>query len=293
MVIAVLALFLLNDVYVVAFRGQRLLTAVLRQQVLVQQQQLHLNHRPGASLHLLRLKLDDDDEGAMDEYSSRRRAVKTGSHSYASWKSAKDTRNNLWDDDETATVKREDFDFVDDDDNYSSSGESPPPSGEETSPIIQWLRRVYDAIFFYGLDPAPKAVQRSNKRKIMQDSDTTRDSDKPKKSPFFTATEQRVQEYMASARPKDVNPAVKGQSIATVARSGVSSSSSSGSSSGKSRKGLDEQQRRSRLADLSEELELVEAEMLTTAPESPEYGLLLARRNQFLDLIDELEQGSI
>ena len=231
----------------------------------------------------LQLKLDSDDEGALDEYSARRRAVKTGSHSYASWKTSDEDRKSSssnsessssgWDEDDTeeeAARAREDYDFVDDD-NYDrvDSRLSNQPKDEETSPIIKWLRRVYEAIFFYGLEPAP-AMQRSNKRKMLQrDTELDIETEKNKKSPFFTNTEQRVQRYMASTRNDE--PAEE-EPFKTRKNKAISSD-----------------EKRMRLADLKEDLELVEAELLTTPEDTPDHSLLIARRDQFLNLIDDLQ----
>ena len=255
----------------------------------LQQQFMHNNPQKqkmfSAATWALQLKLDNDDEGALDEYSARRRAVKTGSHSYASWKtsddrkgssssssSSRDSNTSGWDDDDTveeAARAREDYDFVDDDSyDRSDSRLSNQSKDDETSPIIKWLRRVYDAIFFYGLEPAP-AMQRSNKRKMLQrDTELDRETEKNKKSPFFTNTEQRVQRYMASAR----NDAPAEEPFKIRKNSAISS-----------------EEKRMRLADLKEDLELVEAELLTTPDDTPDHSLLLARRDQFLNLIDDLQ----
>ena len=163
------------------------------------------------------------------------------------------------------------FDFADGPDYQpgSSSDDDTAPLDDRgetgTSPLIQWLRRVYDAIFFYGLEPAP-AVQRRNKRKIMQQQDGESDRD-AKKSVFFTPTEQRVQQYMSTRRPD-----------------AQTSSSRSSGGGGSGARAL-----RRRLKDLSEELELVEAELLTTPEGTAEHALLGARREQFLALMGDLE----
>ena len=257
----------------------------------LQQRYRCINNQQQSSLSsamAVQLKLDNDDEDALDEYSTRRRAVKTGSHSYASWKtttedrkgtssssSNRDSSTNDWDEndfEENEVRGREDYDFVDDE-NYdrNDSRISNQSKDEETSPIIKWLRRVYDAIFFYGLEPAP-AIQRNNKRKMLQrDTELDVETDKNKKSPFFTNTEQRVQRYMASTR-NDVSAAAEEVPFKIRKNSAIST-----------------EEKRMRLADLNEDLELVEAELLTTPEDTPDHSLLLARRDQFLNLIDDLQ----
>ena len=254
----------------------------------LQQRYRCINNQQQSSLSsamAVQLKLDNDDEDALDEYSTRRRAVKTGSHSYASWKTTTEDRkgsssssnrdsssSNDWDEndfEEEEVRGREDYDFVDDE-NYdrNDSRISNQSKDEETSPIIKWLRRVYDAIFFYGLEPAP-AIQRNNKRKMLQrDTELDVETDKNKKSPFFT---NRVQRYMASTR-NDVSAAAEEVPFKIRKNSAIST-----------------EEKRMRLADLNEDLELVEAELLTTPEDTPDHSLLLARRDQFLNLIDDLQ----
>lgn len=223
------------------------------------------------------------------------RSVKTGTHTYATWRSP-NQRDESYDADEYEESP-DDFNSMqdEDDDNDSDNIEIP-------SPILQWLKKLYDSVFFYGLDPAPPA-QRSNRRKMMRDAESY--DGKKNSSPFFTPSEQRVQRYMASMRNREEAERTsnsKGQNKYTAQSTKVS---------GRRRveiepKNDDRVLRRQtvmkplstldivetlqeKLLDLTLELELINAEIATSAPTERTYANLIRRKDDILDSIEDAE----
>ena len=143
----------------------------------------------------------------------RRRAVlpllvrppfKTGTHTYASWKTPQGSGAGEYGDDDE--VEEEEVDFGDDEDD--GSGEMRVNGGGEgaNNPVIEWLRKVYDAIFFYGLDsqipeqrrrPAAGRYSSRSSRSRRRSQDVTAGGG-GKKSLFFTAVEQLGQNLLNS-----------------------------------------------------------------------------------------------
>ena len=244
--------------------------------------------------------------------------VKTGTHTYASWKSP-DQREDTYESRENVNYNEEYGDDDSDspgndeeDDEVDNDVEVDPPS-----PILTWLRKLYDSMFFYGLDPAP-ASQRSNRRKMMQDAENY--DSKKNSSPFFTPSEQRVQRYMTSMRNKSKEDSRGTKSAATPRVQQTEASRRSSTSRTENRllpedfknqnqiisKANQSQGPRGtksssmevvidnlnvRIQDLTEELELVEAEIVTsgTSPGDREYPYLLRKRDSILDYIEDLE----
>lgn len=101
---------------------------------------------------------DDDSEGSVP--------FKTGSHTYASWKQSGSTV-----DEEVSDVEIDDSD------------DEPEPSNI----LLESIRKVYNAIFFYGLDTPTRTRSRRLKNKKQK-----------KKSLFFTPGEQFSQELIVN-----------------------------------------------------------------------------------------------
>lgn len=222
----------------------------------------------------------------------------TGSHTYASWTNESKKRRGEVDDFEI--------------DGYGVSGRDRYFDEEdpnmETSFIVKWLRSFYNTIFFYGLEQ-PDPSQRRNKAKIMRELERDDKSVRKNRSPFFTASEQRVQRYLAARSKNTVvdreleeeldddfplsqqtttrKTAPSSRKMKTSTKSGpVSSSGARKQSQSVSLRDLE-----IRLRDLSEELELVDAEVLTMpagSERSREYLDLMERRERLLDQIDEV-----
>ena len=245
-----------------------------------------------------------------------RQPVKTGTHTYASWKSPDlksddyNSQENFEGDDE-----EEDYDDEDvDDESYDSQSDIEPPSA-----ILVWMRKLYDSMFFYGLDPAPPS-QQNNRRKMMRDAENN--NGKKNNSPFFTPSEQRVQRYMTSVRNQENSKdnAGKDRENDRKFKSNVQKSDRSNrqpeSTISKNdqyrnqgtpirREGLGMGQSsqmqksesiastiddlNSRILDVTQELELVDAELITSSQNDREYPILSRRRNTLLDYIEDLE----
>ena len=249
-----------------------------------------------------------------------RHPVKTGTHTYASWKSP-DLQGDVYDNNADFD-NVEEYDESEDDDDFESENDIEPPSA-----ILTWMRKLYDSMFFYGLDPAP-ASQRSNRRKMMRNAENS--DDKKNNSPFFTASEQRVQRYMTSIRNQETptkerssDSKTQNQNLdsirrtksrpGTLNRERMSSDPSEGRNfrNEKERENqnqgkksiLNDDQKVSNLitaesaienlneiiSDVKEELELVDAELVTSPQDDRLFPALLTKRNNILDYLEDLE----
>ena len=256
-----------------------------------------------------------------------RHPVKTGTHTYASWKTP-DLRTEDYNDD-TSVNDDPEYEYDDDDAEYDDDDDS-QSDVEPPSAILTWMRKLYDSMFFYGLDPAP-ASQRSNRRKMMRNAEKF--DDKRNNSPFFTPSEQRVQRYMTSMRNQETSTEnsskekwndtkSKGQNFDSVKRTNIRTATSnrrrvstvSGGSQTfengrlgpndvdkKSMKIRDQQLKElipektsikdlnESISDLTQELEFVDAEIMTSSENDRGYPSLLIRRNNLLDDLEDLE----
>lgn len=157
---------------------------------------INTNIRWKATTTMMNLKSDKNEV-------NNNQPVKAGTHTYASWKSNDQERNNVNNNnnnnnEEIGTEGDEEYiEFDDDDDDENEDKSLANHDIDPPSPLLIWLRKVYEAVFFYGLDPAP-AKQKSNKRKIMREAE--RSNNNKNDSPFFTDSEQRVQRYLSTKR---------------------------------------------------------------------------------------------
>jgi hypothetical protein len=236
---------------------------------------------------------------------SRRHPVKTGTHTYASWRSPDQQLDSYDDDDDDDDEsKTDDFDNSSESDvNYDDESNIEIPST-----ILVWLRKLYDSMFFYGLDPAP-AAQKSNKRKMMRDAESY--DRKKNSSPFFTPSEQRVQRYMTSMRNKETS-ALEGnknrskEPVRSPSKSRVNKRPTEGDyrylTQTPPNAAVKEPERKVMQApqaaiidledvilDLSLELELVEAEIVTSSQMDLNYQNLRNRKEIILDKIEDLK----
>ena len=236
---------------------------------------------------------------------SRRHPVKTGTHTYASWRSPDQQLDSYDDDDDDDDEsKTDDFDNSSESDvNYDDESNIEIPST-----ILVWLRKLYDSMFFYGLDPAP-AAQKSNKRKMMRDAESY--DRKKNSSPFFTPSEQRVQRYMTSMRNKETS-ALEGnknrskEPVRSTSKSRVNKRPTEGEYRYQTqsppnaavkepeKKGMQAPQAaivdlEDVILDLSLELELVEAEIVTSSQMDLNYQNLRNRKEIILDKIEDLK----
>jgi hypothetical protein len=88
------------------------------------------------------------------------------------------------------------------------------------------MRKLYDAVFFYGLEPLP-AASRKLKKKLNMDL-------RGSSSPFFTPSEQRVQRYLSQSFREVEQPELAQK------RRKVLSQSSAADSAGQRRRGDDD-----------------------------------------------------
>jgi hypothetical protein len=223
------------------------------------------------------------------------RSVKTGTHTYATWRSPNQRDDNY--DSEDYEDSTEDFNSLSDDDEDSNSDNIEIPS-----PILQWLKKLYDSVFFYGLDPAPPA-QKSNRRKMMRDAENY--EGKKSTSPFFTPSEQRVQRYMASMRNREdteKTSSPRGQRRDSVQSSKIDRRRRVEPEPRNDDRILRPQTVRKpmsasdivktlqeKLLDLSLELELIDAEIATSTPSERNYANLMSRKDDILDSIEDAE----
>lgn len=234
---------------------------------------------------------------------SRRHPVKTGTHTYASWRSP-DQQLDSYDDDDDDESNTDDFDDSPESDvDYSDESNLEIPST-----ILVWLRKLYDSMFFYGLDPAP-AAQKSNRRKMMRDAESY--DRKKNTSPFFTPSEQRVQRYMTSMRNKEtaalegnknrIKEPVRSPSKLRVGKPTIESNYRFNSQMSpdvdvkqSDRKGTQTPQAivmdlEDFILDLTLELELVEAEIITSSQADINYQDLRNRKEIIIDKLEDLK----
>ena len=233
---------------------------------------------------------------------SRRHPVKTGTHTYASWRSPDQQLDSYDDDDDESNT--DDFD----DSPESDVDYSDESNVEIPSTILVWLRKLYDSMFFYGLDPAP-AAQKSNRRKMMRDAESY--DRKKNTSPFFTPSEQRVQRYMTSMRNKEtaalegnknrIKEPVRSPSKVRVNKPPTENDYryDSQMSPNVGVKQSDRKGTQTPLAivmdledfilDLTLELELVEAEIITSTQADLNYQDLRDRKEIIIDKIEDLK----
>lgn len=233
---------------------------------------------------------------------SRRHPVKTGTHTYASWRSPDQQLDSYDDDDDESNT--DDFDDSPESDvDYSDESNIEIPST-----ILVWLRKLYDSMFFYGLDPAP-AAQKSNRRKMMRDAESY--DRKKNTSPFFTPSEQRVQRYMTSMRNKEtaalegnrnrIKEPVRSPSKLRVNKPSTENDYRYDSQTFQNvdvkqsdRKGTQTPQAivmdlEDFILDLTLELELVEAEIITSSQADINYQDLRDRKEVIIDKLEDLK----
>lgn len=225
------------------------------------------------------------------------RPVKTGTHTYATWRSPNQRDDNYYSEDYEDSSDNFNSLSDDDDDDESNSDNIEIPS-----PILRWLKKLYDSVFFYGLDPAPPA-QKSNRRKMMREAENY--EGKKSNSPFFTPSEQRVQRYMASMRNRedtDKTNSSRGQRRDSVQSSQLDrrrrvepKPRNNDRISGQQavRKPISTldivKTLQEKLLDLTLELELVNAEIATSTPADRSYTTLMSRKDDILDSIEDAE----
>jgi len=245
--------------------------------------------------------------------------METGSNTFASWKSPvaatgagdrsraeRDAYFGEGEEKEQAEERRkrrrrreleQQLELNDDDEDDDDYGMQQQGSYSSKNPFVEWLRKIYDAIFFYGLDvPTPSSKRRRpQEAPLYIDEDDQEDvrfmpprrnnikSGKQKKSPFFTQSEQLSQKLIASSSPSESEYSSSGddfirssrRSSSSNGRSSSSSSSSSsiGSSSSSSSSGSGSGSSRSRS----------KAPLTPATPEEQE--TTLKRRLQLLDKV--------
>lgn len=123
-----------------------------------------------------------------------RPTIRSGMHTYASWKNKNtDDSFNVQGDDDLYSF--DDYDENNEDVVFQNDAKRNPERDNnyraDSNPLVEWIRKVYDAIFFYGLDaqvPPSKSKRsrgRGKRRKV------------GKKSLFFTSMEQLGQDFIS------------------------------------------------------------------------------------------------
>jgi len=141
---------------------------------------------------------------------------KTGRHTYASWVNPNDQANRSY------QASNDDDDYYDNDDSYSnndsndnddsndSSNDSSMYNSNERNPLISGLRKLYDVVFFYGLDSSiPKNRKKrssSSSSSSVKNKEISGPSSRAMKSPFFTVGEQIGQEMLGNPSLFDLEP---------------------------------------------------------------------------------------
>lgn len=153
---------------------------------------------------------------------------KTGKHTYARWSNADDA-NEVADEDVEGIEEIGEVDYVPITDEEIDEDEDEDDESDESSaenPLLDALKKVYTAVFFYGLEePKPNPLY-SNKINRMNRSNQRRamPSSRKLKSPFFTKGEQKAyflvlndKEYPIEGSAKDRSTPPRRSSSASAA----------------------------------------------------------------------------
>lgn len=103
--------------------------------------------------------------------------LKTGTHTYANWQ---DVSSSSEDEEFEELIRTENI-FISD--NKEDDIELP-----KENPVTEWVKKMYNTILFYGLDPIPE--RKKTVAKAL--------GPRAKKSPFFTKSEQLGQMYVGT-----------------------------------------------------------------------------------------------
>lgn len=126
------------------------------------------------------------------------RPFKVGTHTYAAWdnQASKGRQDDEDEEEFFGEDEYEDEDDEDDDEEAVSDGTRYDASATDMNPLKEWARKIYDAVFFYGLDAQIPGKSRAVKSRPTRPRRP--DIVKSKKSLFFTATEQLGQDFINS-----------------------------------------------------------------------------------------------
>jgi len=122
------------------------------------------------------------------------RPFKVGTHTYAAWDNQASRREDDVEEEEEFFGEDE-YDYEDDEDDSEDRARY-DASATDMNPLKEWARKIYDAVFFYGLDAQIPGKSRATKSRQTQRNRP--DVAKSKKSLFFTATEQLGQDFINS-----------------------------------------------------------------------------------------------
>lgn len=165
-----------------------------------------------------------DGRGLATALLAQRPPLKTGTHTYATWSSGPPDD----DDDDDVEVGRpsrrrpaqrrrpewssEEAEEYEEEDGRDERGQSDSSRSMDRNPVVEWLRKVYDAVFFYGLDSQipPRWSRRGDGagRKVVKSG---------KKSMFFTSMEQIGQNILE----KGYDPFAEGSKLPSQNQPGV------------------------------------------------------------------------
>jgi hypothetical protein len=190
----------------------------------------HLNRfHCAAPSGLIKSKISSDEDPAF----------KTGSHTYASWK-------------QSDSIVDDEIDDIEIDEREIDR--------EPSNALLDWIKKIYNAVFFYGLDtPTPSSRLRAKSA-----------AKRKKKSMFFTAGEQFSQEIITDPNSLGVGAETSSkylQSIANTLEAKVAENSD-------------------KLSVLDVSLESIESDGDTT---SEEYRRLVDQRAKLLENNEKLQ----
>ncbi len=160
---------------------------------------------------------------------------KTGKHTYARWNNGGDTNKEVTEDELVDVKEMDEYNVAavtDDDDNndgeiYDNDEEDDNDDEDDDNydennaenPLLDALKKVYTAVFFYGLEePAPNPEYRNKVNRMNQRNRRKAiPSARKLKSPFFTKGEQKAyflllndQEYPLDVENKGKSPPLSG-----------------------------------------------------------------------------------
>ena len=230
---------------------------------------------------------------------------KTGRHTYASWQNPNSDNTNIntnnFDNNNNDNDEDNDEDNDYYDDNYSTNDSNDSNDSDDKNPLVAGLRKLYDVVFFYGLDSSiPKSSNRNRRRNsnnnILKGSSSMSSNDagpssRKMKSPFFTVGEQIGQELLGNPSLFDLEPLKDSNSNKESNRKNDNISNNNNSKKGSSSSSLlkDIERLDMILDDLALELQNIEVSISASEKDNIDINELERMRVFRNELLSEIE----
>ena len=238
---------------------------------------------------------------------------KTGKHTYARWNNGGDMNKEVTEDELVDVEEIDEYNVTavtDDDDNkddekYEEEDNDEDGDNDDESntdnPLLDALKKVYTAVFFYGLEePAPNPLYRSKVNRMNQSNRRKAiPSARKLKSPFFTKGEQKAyflllndQEYPLDVENKGRNPESSSDSPFMGDEDIYNQDDGSAPSREYSPKNNELEELDKQLRNYSEKLKSLDRkiqEIQTRSPSDERLSALQSQRDQVTSVIEDIQ----